>query len=174
MGFMKSFLANQGTRQQSLELRLVDVEELISTAVREVEPSALMKQTTILREKGSEGWRALADGNAARQILENLLENGVKFCPKGSEVKIFSRITEGNLIEVTVADNGPGFTGADRERIFQRYSRLSARPSGGEPSTGLGLYIVKSLTEEMSGSIRLMETEKGATFVLTFKAQKLA
>ncbi len=174
MGFMKSFLANQGTRQQSLELRLIDIEELISTAIREVEPSALMKKTTIVREKDSDGWRALADGNAARQILENLLENAVKFCPKGSLVKISSRITEEDRLEITVADNGPGFTEADRERMFQRYSRLSARPSGGEPSTGLGLYIVKSLAEEMGGSIRLMESAKGATFLLTFKAQKLA
>jgi signal transduction histidine kinase len=54
---------------------------------------------------------------------------------------------------VTVADQGPGLTPADMEGLFQKYSRLSARPTGGESSTGLGLAIVKMLAERMSGTI---------------------
>lgn len=174
MGFMKSFLANQGTRNQTLKVRTLDPEELIEAAVMEVEPAALMKKTKITRGEATEGWAAMADANASRQVFENLIENAVKFCPPGSEVKVSSRVVDGRKVEITISDNGPGFTEGDREKMFKRYSRLSARPSGGEPSSGLGLYIAKGLMEDMGGSIRLEDSKPGACFVLTFRAQPLA
>lgn len=174
MGFMKSFLANQGTKRSTIKVRRIEIEEVISGVVSEVEASALLKGTTLLRNGGTGGWVALGDENAARQVLENLVENAVKFCPRGSEVEVFSQMGDNKRLEIVVSDNGPGFTKEDRERMFQRYSRLSARPSGGEPSTGLGLYIAKSLMEDMGGDLRLEDSEKGARFVLGFKARELA
>jgi len=174
MGFLRSFLANQGTRKQTIKPRPIDIEEVIRGVMSEVEGSALMKRTGLVRAEKLTGWRVWGDENACRQVLENLVENAVKFCPPGSEVTVSSRVLDGKKVEVRVSDNGPGFKPEDRERMFQRYSRLSARPSGGEPSTGLGLYIVKSLMEDMGGDIRLDDTGPGAFFVLTFRAQVLA
>ncbi|WP_256199005.1 sensor histidine kinase [Verrucomicrobium spinosum] len=66
-----------------------------------------------------------------------------------------------------VADQGPGFTEDDMSRMFRRYGRLSARPTGGEPSTGLGLSIVKRLIERMGGTIRMVSGPgEGAVFSL--------
>lgn len=174
MGFLKSFLANQGTRRQVIKVRPISIENIISGVIAEVEPSALMKNTSIIREIGTDDFAALGDGNTARQVIENLVENAVKFCPRDSEVSIYTRVTDGRKIEVRVEDNGPGFKAEDRERIFQKYSRLSARPSGGEPSTGLGLFIAKSLMEDMGGEIVLEESVRGACFKVTFRAQALA
>ncbi len=145
MGFLKSFLSNQATSKQVIKVHPVDLEEIITSVVADVESSATVKGTTLERGGKVEGWRILGDGNASRQVLDNLVENAVKFCPKGSRVKVSSELVGDQIIKVIVQDDGPGFTVEDRERIFQRYSRLSARPSGGEPSHWIGfIYCEKS------------------------------
>ena len=68
-------------------------------------------------------------------------------------------------IECQVQDEGPGFSEKDKTRMFHRYARLSARPTGGEPSTGLGLSIVKKLVVAMHGELACESTPgNGATF----------
>jgi two-component system, sensor histidine kinase and response regulator len=66
-----------------------------------------------------------------------------------------------------VRDEGPGFSAEDKARMFRRYGRLSARPTGGEPSTGLGLSIVRKLVQGMGGEL-LCESAagNGATFIV--------
>ncbi len=92
--------------------------------------------------------RVFADQTATGQILENLLSNAVKFSPRWGAVTIV--ITDRVLC---VQDEGPGFTPQDHALMFQRFARLSAQPTGDEPSTGLGLSIVHSLVVAMDGEI---------------------
>ena len=173
MGFMKSFLANQNRKKQAIKVREIDPGELVGQAIVEIEPAAMLKQTEISCSEPISGWRVLGDENAVRQVLENLLSNAVKFCPSGSQVDLSYRLRSDEKIEIVVSDNGPGFRDEDKVKMFKRYSRLSARPSGGEPSTGLGLHIVKGLMEDMGGAVTLEDTMQGACFVLRFKARKL-
>src|ERR1700691_5356040 len=71
------------------------------------------------------------------------------------------------MILVSVRDEGPGISEADQKKLFQKFTRLSARPTGGESSTGLGLAIVKRLAEAMSGTIRCHSASgAGSTFTL--------
>ena len=66
-----------------------------------------------------------------------------------------------------VRDEGPGISEADQKKLFQKFTRLTARPTGGESSTGLGLSIVKRLAEAMSGTIQCQSVVGfGATFML--------
>jgi signal transduction histidine kinase len=66
---------------------------------------------------------------------------------------------------IEVQDEGPGFTEEDKDHAFERFRRLSAKPTAGERSTGLGLSIVKALVEAMGGEIELVsEAGRGATF----------
>jgi two-component system sensor histidine kinase/response regulator len=66
-----------------------------------------------------------------------------------------------------VEDQGPGFTAEDRKHMFLRYRRLSARPTAGEPSTGLGLSIVKRLMQDMGGELSCDSAAgRGATFIV--------
>jgi signal transduction histidine kinase len=75
--------------------------------------------------------------------------------------------TEGGLARFSVVDQGPGLTPEDRQRLFVRFARLSARPTAGEPSAGLGLSIVKHLVEAMGGRIQVeSEPGRGATFTV--------
>jgi len=94
-----------------------------------------------------------ADAAALNQVLDNLLSNAVKFSPPGKQIRVTVREPGARYVECQVQDEGPGFTLEDKARMFRRYGRLSARPTGGEPSTGLGLSIVKKLVLAMHGEL---------------------
>jgi len=94
------------------------------------------------------------DPGAIHQVVENVVSNAVKFSPWKSTVVVTVRSESGAGV-VEVEDEGPGVSEADRARLFAKFARLSARPTGGESSIGLGLSIVKTLTEAMGGEVSL-------------------
>lgn len=108
-----------------------------------------------------------APGDPARldQVIDNLVDNAVKFSGRDSTVTL-ACAAEGDGVLVEVRDEGPGLSPADLERVFQRYARLSARPTAGEPSSGLGLSIAREIVERHAGSIgaRPNTPSPGATF----------
>jgi len=86
------------------------------------------------------------------QVLENLVGNAIKFSPRDTAITV--QLTAGKgLVRVAVVDAGPGLTETDMPELFARYGRLSAAPTGGETSTGLGLAICKQLIEAHGGQI---------------------
>jgi two-component system sensor histidine kinase/response regulator len=108
-----------------------------------------------------------ADGAALDQVLGNLLSNAVKFTPPGRRIEVTVQAAAPGWVECLIHDQGPGFKEEDKAKMFRRYSRLSARPTGGEPSTGLGLSIVKTLVQAMRGGLTCESTPgEGATFIL--------
>lgn len=94
-----------------------------------------------------------ADESMMRRILENLISNAIKFSPLSSAVKIELFNPTPNSISLTVSDNGPGITEDEQQKLFQKFQRLSATPTGNETSSGLGLYIVKELVDKNKGQI---------------------
>ncbi|MBO6523430.1 MAG: HAMP domain-containing histidine kinase [Balneolaceae bacterium] len=110
----------------------------------------------------------IADFDAVQRVLENLISNAYKFSPKGSTVTI-SATKEGNQVQVAVIDHGPGMSELDRSKLFTKFEKLSASPTGNEKSTGLGLFIVKNLMTEMKSTILVeSELDKGTTFKILF------
>lgn len=104
------------------------------------------------------------DPGAIHQVVENVVSNAVKFSPWKSTVVVSVHLDGGAGI-VEVEDEGPGVDEADRSRLFAKFARLSAKPTGGESSTGLGLSIVKMLTEAMGGEVTLESPPgRGARF----------
>lgn len=108
-----------------------------------------------------------ADLMHLREVLDNLVSNALKFTPPGPPermIHIHVEAQSGRGV-VAVKDDGPGFTPEDRVRAFERFTKLSARPTAGEVSTGLGLSIARSLTEAMGGRLELeSQPGRGATF----------
>lgn len=101
------------------------------------------------------------------RVLDNLLSNAIKFSPPHSKIIFSASQTEQHLV-FSVKDNGPGFSDKDKEQLFMRFKKLSARPTANEASSGLGLFIVKQLTNLMHGDIQVIsEFGKGSEFVLT-------
>ncbi len=111
----------------------------------------------------------LADPMRLRQVMDNLISNAVKYSPAGSEVRVRAAV-EGDEWLVSVQDQGPGLTADDQERLFEDFARLSAKPTGGEKSTGLGLAITRRVIEAHGGRIGVNSTPgSGATFWFTLK-----
>jgi signal transduction histidine kinase len=105
------------------------------------------------------------------RILDNLVTNAIKFSPAGSQVRLGSEHVDQHLV-VTVEDQGPGFSDEDRRFLFQKFRKLSARPTAGESSNGLGLAIIKILVDRLQGSIELKsQPGKGSTFIVTLPAK---
>jgi signal transduction histidine kinase len=90
-------------------------------------------------------------------VLENLVSNAMKFSPRNKTITVRIRKRHagslGRLVQLSVRDQGPGITAADMDRLFGAYSTLSARPTGAESSTGLGLHLVKRDVTSMDGRI---------------------
>jgi len=112
--------------------------------------------------------QVLSDTSIIRQILSNLISNAIKFSPMGKNVYVniaFNSLDSFTSIEIQ--DEGPGMSAEDKTKLFTKFGKLSARPTAGESSTGLGLSIVKKLTNLINGKI-VCESElgKGAKFIL--------
>ena len=108
------------------------------------------------------------DADHIREALDNLLSNAIKYSPIAGRIEI--GVSEDfTATVVTITDQGPGFSPEDLSRLFGRFQRLSAKPTGGESSTGLGLSIVKRIIDLHDGSIAVSvpATGRGTTFTMT-------
>ncbi|ACB74247.1 hybrid sensor histidine kinase/response regulator [Opitutus terrae] len=170
LSFVKEFLANSEVDHgRPMKFQPVLLQDVAAAVVQRHAEHAQRKDIALLHEQQEEGPLVEADRAALEQVLDNLVSNALKFSPSGKTVRVVVGQTPDGRGEVRVADEGPGFTEQDKQQIFRRYRRLSARPTGGEPSTGLGLSIVKKLMQDMRGDLRLESTpDHGATFLLTF------
>jgi len=141
---------------------LDDLAEASVDAARAVEPDRLFQFEFAERPTLVEG-----DGARLRQVLDNLLANVRSHTPPASPVVVALR-TDGDRVLLTVEDSGPGVLPAERERIFDRFSRPDmhrARESGG---AGLGLAIVRSIVTAHGGEIRVRAARPhGAIFEIT-------
>jgi two-component system sensor histidine kinase/response regulator len=167
LAFVKEFLANSaadyGLTLKPVAINFVDI---ATSVVQHHEVAAAQKQLEIQTDFSAGAVMVQADAQALDQVLDNLLSNAIKFSPAGK--KIFVTVqTSGNFGECLIRDEGPGFTVEDKTRMFRRYGRLSARPTGGEASTGLGLSIVRKLVLDMRGELSCDSTHgQGATFTV--------
>jgi len=100
-------------------------------------------------------------------VLENLVSNAVKFSNANTRVRLETDRQEGAVL-FKVCDQGPGFSEEDRSLLFNRFQKLSAKPTGGEQSIGLGLSIVKKYVGDLGGKVWL-ETPNGtgSTFIVS-------
>ena len=94
-------------------------------------------------------------GNAARlqEAFEHYLSNAIKYSPPGKAVHVRLAIVPGPMIEFGVQDEGPGLTESDKTKVFGKFQKLSAKPTGGEFSVGLGLSLTKTIIELHKGTV---------------------
>ncbi len=100
------------------------------------------------------------------QVVDNLVGNAIKFSPPGSRVQV-SVLNENHGVTVGVRDQGPGIPHEEQSKLFTAFQKLSAKPTGGEKSTGLGLSIAKKIMDAHNGSIGV-ESTPGAGAVFFF------
>jgi signal transduction histidine kinase len=118
------------------------------------------------------GWLAVADPDQLDQVLWALLDNAVKYGGRDGKVEVDVRTDEMiDRLHVTIADHGPGVSGADRERLFTRFTRGGSQGSG--DGTGLGLYVSRQLLLAMGGELWLEPAREGfgAEFTLSLPGE---
>ncbi len=127
--------------------------ELIDKSIALNGLESARKRTQIVFTERAPAPPIALDAAKVRQIIDNLLSNAVKYSPPGSVVRVALDVkTDGTQI-IRVRDQGPGIPDNERDRLFKDFSRLSARPTGGEKSTGLGLAICRKIVEAHHGTI---------------------
>ncbi len=108
------------------------------------------------------------DRNFTIQVFENLISNAIKFSPPEKSVQITARLENEDIV-TEIKDNGPGLTEDDKNKLFKKFSKLSAKPTGKETSSGLGLSIVKKYVDAMNGKVWCeSKSGFGAKFVVSF------
>ncbi len=111
------------------------------------------------------------DRDVIKQIVGNLLSNTEKYARGGTRVDIASEQQPGRIV-ITVADDGPGVSLRDRERVFEPFYRVSNALTDGVSGAGIGLAIARSLAELHGGSLSLIPSEQGASFRLEIRAEE--
>ena len=166
LAFVNEFLANASADHRlSIKTESISLKDAASRAVQQHWEAAKRKQLVFQLTLEGDGPLVQADPAALNQVLDNLLSNAIKFSPPGKHIHVTVCSPGSQHVECQVQDEGPGFTENDKTRMYHRYARLSARPTGGEPSTGLGLSIVKKLVLAMRGGLTCESTPgQGATF----------
>jgi signal transduction histidine kinase/tetratricopeptide (TPR) repeat protein len=140
-----------------------NLHDFLEKKIHAFEQSAQEKGITIkwsARERENTDRKIISEPNYLGRIFDNLLSNAIKFSSSRSTVEVTGLWKDG-LMLLTIKDQGPGFTKEDQKQMFQKFKKLSARPTAGESSNGLGLAIVRILVDRLGGTIDL-RTSVGA------------
>lgn len=166
----------QSGSMESGEIRLLlvklNVTCLVNNVVAMNQPLAERKGQKIHFDVKEEVF-SHADEGRLNEIVDNLINNAIKYAPLNTNIKVKVNCVN-DKVAIVVEDEGPGLTIEDKKMLFQRFTRLSAQPTAGEHSTGLGLSIVKVLVEAHGGLI-FAESEgkdKGSRFTVELPKYK--
>jgi signal transduction histidine kinase/CheY-like chemotaxis protein len=145
----------------------IDISVLVQEVAEANQPIATRKEQSITVVAPPDH-AAICDSDRIRDAIDNLVSNAIKYSPIGGAIELLVA-REGDGILVQVRDQGAGLSPEDISRLFGRFQRLSAKPTAGETSTGLGLSIVKRIVDLHGGRITVESAGpgKGATFKMT-------
>jgi two-component system sensor histidine kinase/response regulator len=149
-----------------LKLEKADLNNIVKDVVTQARALCAEKNLKLNVAVNHDGHQVTADVNYLIQVIENLLSNAIKFSPHNKNIFIETKHADGK-VRLSVRDEGPGLTEEDMNMIFQKFRQLSARPSAGEESSGLGLYLAKKYVESMNGQIWCeSKPGAGASFII--------
>lgn len=155
-----------------MDAKVVDIGRLLNEVLDSIQLRADQKRIELIRNYNEGIYFSSIDRNYGIQIFENLLSNAIKFSKKGEEV-VTGIGFEGDKVQVSIKDHGPGISDQERKLLFKRFAKLSARPTSNESSVGLGLSIVKRYVGAMGGELNVQsDLGRGTTFKVSFWSTK--
>ncbi len=180
--FIFRSIAAEGRRMRTLVDNLVLLAKLEGDETRLVEPfdvGALVAEIASVRQglapdvhfaiDTRAAATAIADRGDVYEALANIVDNAIKYAP-GSPIRITTALPHDGVVEIAIADEGPGIPPEDREAIFERFFRGASR--GEVEGSGLGLAIAKRAIERAGGSLRLDAAPRGTRFTIALRAER--
>ncbi len=150
---------------QKLTTSEIDIQELIKSKIELLKLTASGKDIKI-SVQNEVHQKIVTDADYLSRVLDNLTSNAIKFSHRATHIFIKLSLNESNLV-LSVRDEGPGFSESDKRNLYQKFRKLTARPTAGESSNGLGLAIVKTLIDRLKGSIELRsQYGSGSEFIV--------
>lgn len=171
VNLVKSLLETAAIDAASFHLNptTCSLSDLLKGIIENFRPALASKNQTLIFEPSGAIVLNL-DVERMREVFSNLISNAIKYSPHGKTITVrygYSESdSESKRVLIAVKDEGQGLSDLDKQKLFGQFQRLSARPTGGESSTGLGLWIAKQFVEKHGGRI-WAESEgkgKGTTF----------
>jgi signal transduction histidine kinase/DNA-binding NarL/FixJ family response regulator len=178
IGMVDSLLTDAMADALNISIRHepIDVPALVTEVVEASRP-LLDKKRQGIEVDAPESLTVSGDPDRLREAIDNLVSNAIKYSPIGGRIAM-SVHAQGDDAMIRVSDNGPGLSPEDMSRLFGRFQRLSAKPTAGESSTGLGLSIVKRIVELHGGQITVESGGPGSgttfTLALPLKSERAA
>jgi len=168
LALIQDLLTTTVARAGKMELRPVfqDPERILRQVFNRFVLIAKKKGIKLVWAVGSALPSAELDSERVAEVLSNLISNGLKFCSAGQSVYLRAAAVDSQL-EICVHDTGPGISPEEVPLVFNPFTKLSNKPTAGEPSTGLGLSIAKQIVEAHSGRVWVESSPgHGTTFKL--------
>ena len=158
----------------SIRREPVDIAGLVSEVADANQPLAVNKQQTIT-VSAPPNIVTMCDADRMREAIDNLVSNAIKYSPIGGKITVVVTHEQDNTI-IRIADEGAGLSPEDLGRLFGRFQRLSAKPTAGESSTGLGLSIVKRIIDMHGGEVTADSDGpgQGSTFTVILPATEMS
>lgn len=151
------------------DFRELDLSPVLEKVLKNYKQQALDKKITLQLDTEGEH-KVMGLEQYLFHVFENLLSNAIKFSPLGEAIWIRVIKKDGQHL-INFTDGGPGMTEEDQQLMFKKFQRLSAKPTAGERSTGLGLSIVAKYTELLGGKLTWESApNEGTTFTVSLKA----
>lgn len=148
------------------KLHVVDIEPVVRACASQLQSTADAKHIRIVVRGESGVCRAWADAECVSHIVVNLLSNAIKFSPPGETVTV--ALTNGRPhCRIVVHNRGLVIPAKDQQHLFEKFSRLRPRPTGGERSQGVGLFLTQRLSRALNGQIDCASSAaQGTSFVV--------
>ncbi|MCP5047811.1 MAG: hybrid sensor histidine kinase/response regulator [bacterium] len=167
LSLITSLLDNAANESGVRELKTTpaDITELTHLVVESNREYSMRKGQEIILG-GEKQCCVNGDKLILQEIIDNLLNNAIKYSPLGKSIWVTVSKNE-SFVTIEVRDEGQGFTEEDKTQLFGKFRKLSAKPTGGESSTGLGLALTRDYVELHGGAIRVQSQKgKGTTFTV--------
>ena len=149
---------------ESQRFSIINVNTLLRGSLKSAEAAIEEKKHTLQSEITEETVEVYGDRQNLSQLIDNLLDNAIKYTPEGGRISVTLQTKNGELI-LSVSDTGIGISEQYQQRIFERFYRVDKARSKSLGGTGLGLSIVKNIAEKHDGSISIQsQPGRGSTF----------
>ncbi len=167
---IQDILNTEQSPTETLSLEMENIDKLVDECTASLTEQLKSKQLNLSKQLYS-NLKVKVDRHKLKRAINNMLSNSIKFSHPGGTITLSTRAAPGDRVFLVVRDTGIGVPKDMRERIFDKFTKARRPGTAGEPTTGLGLYLTKTIIESHGGTIE-MESDgaSGTSFIVSLPA----